>query len=317
MALTAQQIADTVSFHGHLCPGLAWGMRVAEAVLAELGPRDVDEELVAVVETDNCAVDAIQFLTGCTFGKGNLRCLDRGQNAFTFARRADGRALRISRNPAWQMPADALDQPARVAALSAAPLGELLLVEELPSYTPPDKAQILPSRPCATCGQPTMASRLQTLAGRELCPACLAEELAVAAVLRPIGVIHNELVAGAAPSRARSARSVIELDERFAPALLGIAENDRLQVLYLLDRAPANAPLQQRRKTDPAKPLRGVFALRSPHRPNPLGLTTVRLLEVVGSRLVVAGLDAWDGTPVLDIKPYAPEWDDGENPNAR
>ncbi|MCE5258624.1 MAG: tRNA (N6-threonylcarbamoyladenosine(37)-N6)-methyltransferase TrmO [Chloroflexi bacterium] len=317
MALTAQQIADTVAFHGHLCPGLAWGMRISEAALAVLGARDVDEELIAVVETDNCAVDAIQFLMGCTFGKGNLRYLDRGQNIFTFARRADGRAVRISRNPAWQMPEGALDQSAHTAAIMSAPAADLLLVEELADYIPPDKAQILPSRPCAACGQPTMASRLQTLAGRELCPACLADELANAAMLHPIGVIRNELIAGAAPSRARSARSVIELDERFAPALLGIEENSLLQVLYLLDRAPLDAPLQQHRKTDPAKPLRGVFSLRSPHRPNPLGLTTVRLLEVVGSRLVVAGLDAWDGTPLLDIKPYAPEWDDGENPATR
>jgi len=316
MPLTAEQIDDTSAFHGHLCPGLAWGMRIAEAALTELGPRAADEELVAVVETDNCAVDAIQFLTGCTWGKGNLRFLDHGQNVFTFTRRGDGRTWRIARNPAWVMPASAQEQAARAAAVLAAPLADLLNVEELVGYTPPEQATILPSRDCAGCGRPTMSSRLQCLGGRLLCPDCLARELQDAVLLRPIGIIHNDLVAGSAPSRARSERSVIQLEPRYAPALLGIEEHALLQVLYLLDRAPLDAPLQQHRKTDSTRPLRGVFGLRSPHRPNPLGLTTVRLLAVEGSRLVVAGLDAWDGTPVLDIKPYTPEWDDGTNPVA-
>lgn len=312
-SLAPEQIANTSSFHGHLCQGLAWGMRIAEAALAELGPRAVDEELVAVVETDNCAVDAIQYLTGCTLGKGNLRYLDHGQNVFTFTRRSNGRSIRISRNPAWEMPVHAQDQAAQIAAVLSAPVEQLLTIEELTDYTPPENAQILPSQPCAGCGRLTMTSRLQNLAGRLLCPVCLTRELEGAALLRPIGIIHNELNAGIAPSRARSERSIIELEPRFAPALLGIEEHERLQVLYLFDRAPADAPLQQHRKTDPDKPLRGVFGLRSPHRPNPLGLTTVRLLAVEGNRLVVAGLDAWDGTPVLDIKPYTPEWDDGTN----
>ncbi|MHB1357776.1 MAG: FmdE family protein [Anaerolineae bacterium] len=171
--LSSDQISAVVAFHGHLCPGLAWGMRVSEAALAHLGPRSQDEELVAVVETDTCAVDAIQFLTGCTFGKGNLRHLDHGQNVFTFCSRNTARAVRISRNPAWQMPEQAQDQPTRVQAVLEAPLEDLLVVEELADYTPPEVAQILPSRPCAKCRQLTMASRLQMLVGRELCPVCL------------------------------------------------------------------------------------------------------------------------------------------------
>ena len=175
--LAPDQVAATVAFHGHLCPGLAWGMRVAEVALHILGPRSQDEELVAVVETDNCAVDAIQYLMGCTFGKGNLRYLDHGQNVFTFSNRTNSRAVRISRNPTWQMPEQAQDHPARAQAILERPLEELLCVEELTAYVPPEVAQIQPSRPCAACGQPTMASRLQTLAGREFCPTCLAVEL--------------------------------------------------------------------------------------------------------------------------------------------
>lgn len=76
-------IQGTQRFHGHRCPGLATGIRVAEVALREIGPHSIDEEVVAIVETDNCAVDAIQYLTGCTFGKGNLIHRDYGKNVFT------------------------------------------------------------------------------------------------------------------------------------------------------------------------------------------------------------------------------------------
>ncbi len=68
-------VADVTRFHGHMCPGLAMGIRAAEVALTEIGPHAEDEEVVAVVETDMCGVDAIQALTGCTFGKGNLHVL--------------------------------------------------------------------------------------------------------------------------------------------------------------------------------------------------------------------------------------------------
>jgi formylmethanofuran dehydrogenase subunit E len=69
--MTDQATIDkVVEFHGHMCAGLALGIRAAEVGLAEVGPHAPDEEVVAVVETDMCGVDAIQFRTGCTFGKG-------------------------------------------------------------------------------------------------------------------------------------------------------------------------------------------------------------------------------------------------------
>ena len=92
-------IQGTQRFHGHMCPGLAVGIRAAEIALREIGPHSADEEVVAIVETDMCGVDAIQYLTGCTFGKGNLIHLDYGKNAFTFIRRSDGKALRILTRP--------------------------------------------------------------------------------------------------------------------------------------------------------------------------------------------------------------------------
>ena len=93
-----QRIEQTIRFHGHNCPGVSIGIRASEMALRDF-ERAPDEEVVAVVETDMCAVDAIQFLTGCTFGKGNLIHLDYGKNAFSFYRRSDGKGIRILTRP--------------------------------------------------------------------------------------------------------------------------------------------------------------------------------------------------------------------------
>ncbi len=91
-------ITQTISFRGHFCPGLAVGIRAAQWAIEEMGKAS-DEEIVAVVETDMCGVDAIQFLTGCTFGKGNLIHKDFGKNAFTFYRRRDNKSARLVARP--------------------------------------------------------------------------------------------------------------------------------------------------------------------------------------------------------------------------
>ena len=90
MTIDPVLVKQATDFHGHWCPGLAIGIRAAEWALKKLG-KTPDEEIVAVVETDMCAVDAIQSLTGCTFGKGNLIHRDYGKSAFTFYPRQDGR----------------------------------------------------------------------------------------------------------------------------------------------------------------------------------------------------------------------------------
>src|SRR2546421_8753840 len=86
---------DVVRFHGHECPGLSLGIRAAEVAVARLGRHGPGNELVAVTETDACAVDAVQFLTGCTFGKRNLVHRDHGKGAFAFWRRSDGAGVRV------------------------------------------------------------------------------------------------------------------------------------------------------------------------------------------------------------------------------
>ena len=76
---------EAVQFHGHSCPGLAMGFRMTKAALDHFSSeRSVDEEMVAIVENDACGTDAVQFLSGCTFGKGNLIFKDYGKMVYTF-----------------------------------------------------------------------------------------------------------------------------------------------------------------------------------------------------------------------------------------
>ena len=191
--ISPEVIEQTIKFHGHSCPGLALGIRASEWALAELG-RAIDEDIVAVVETDMCAVDAVQFLTGCTFGKGNLIYVDYGKSAFTFYRRSDGKAVRIIAKPGAfrdqrdefvalrkKMTKEGLAPQekkrlneiteARIKRIMDAKLEEIL--EEKPSQgLIPRKARILESLICQNCGEATMESRTRRLFDKTLCIPC-------------------------------------------------------------------------------------------------------------------------------------------------
>ena len=96
MALERNLWEKAVDFHGHVCMGLARGCRVAQAAMQVFKERDIDEELVAIVENDSCSIDAIQVLIGCTLGKGNLIYRDYGKSVYTFIRRRDKKAIRVT-----------------------------------------------------------------------------------------------------------------------------------------------------------------------------------------------------------------------------
>ena len=100
----------------------------------------------------------------------------------------------------------------------------------------------------------------------------------------------------------------IVIDPQYADGLLGIEPGSDLLVLYFIDRARDDV-LQVHPRGDFSRPLRGVFATRSPSRPNRIGLTSIRVLAVNGTTLDVIGLDALDGTPVLDIKSRSDTFD--------
>ena len=94
----------------------------------------------------------------------------------------------------------------------------------------------------------------------------------------------------------------IEIEEPVATALEGIAVGDEIIVITWLHQARRET-LQAHPRHDPQRPLLGVFATRSPDRPNPLGLHRVTVREIAGARLKVGPIEAIDGTPVVDIKP--------------
>jgi len=182
------------SFHGHLCPGLAMGIQASQIALDKIGKHAADEEVVAIVETDMCAVDAIQFLTGCTFGKGNLIHRDFGKNAFTFVRRSDNKAIRVLTKPeAWGDPNDehrqlfakvragsaTAEEKSRFQEMHVAKANRILETapEQLFEVTemtmqPPKKARIHTSIVCAECGEAAMETRIRKFGGRDLCIPC-------------------------------------------------------------------------------------------------------------------------------------------------
>ena len=126
----------------------------------------------------------------------------------------------------------------------------------------------------------------------------------------PVGVVRSQftklegmpLQSVAAPE----ARGTVEVDPQFAP---GLKDLDGFSHLYLVTHLHRGAPggLEVVPLLDDT--VRGIFATRSPRHPNPIGISVVRLLTVAGAVLEIAGLDLVDGTPVLDVKPYVPEFD--------
>jgi len=163
---------DVVQFHGHICPGVAIGYRMALAGLAALKEvRADDEELVAIVENDACGVDALQYLSGCTFGKGNLIFHDYGKSAYTLFSRKTGQGVRIT-SSANAVPASiGDDRAARVDWILTAP-EEVLLNVQLVTIDEPPKARIHESIPCDECGERVMSTRIQESGERKLCIPC-------------------------------------------------------------------------------------------------------------------------------------------------
>ncbi|MBN1956416.1 MAG: tRNA (N6-threonylcarbamoyladenosine(37)-N6)-methyltransferase TrmO [Anaerolineae bacterium] len=121
-------------------------------------------------------------------------------------------------------------------------------------------------------------------------------------VYRAIGHVENDFDQPLPPSVIRAGASRIVLDPSLVVGLQGLEPGRRLVVVFCFHRSQGFELLQHPRG-DRSRPQRGVFALRSPRRPNPIGVTEVELVEIVGNVLHVRGLDAIDGTPVLDLKP--------------
>src|SRR3990170_551824 len=114
--LSSEDFNKCVEFHGHVCPGLAIGFQAARILMERLGVRKApDEELVTIVETDACGADAIQVMTGCTFGKGNFIFRNYGKHAFSLLDRRKGKGVRVCLRPdALQMDSESLSLSKKV-----------------------------------------------------------------------------------------------------------------------------------------------------------------------------------------------------------
>lgn len=123
--------------------------------------------------------------------------------------------------------------------------------------------------------------------------------------LEPIGRVQSKFEEPQDPDEMRREESVLVIDPDYAPGLEGIEESDFLQVVFYFHRSEDYELVAPRRHGSS----RGVFASRSPHRPVPIGVTTVKVLACEDNQLRVKGLDALNETPVLDLKPYAATMD--------
>ena len=167
----SQDLKEAISFHGHFCPGLLIGYRAAKAGMSRLGSvRSGDEELVAMVENNSCAVDAVQVLAGATFGKGNLFFKDHGKQVFTFARRPSGRAVRVALK-AGALGGGGESREDKSRMLLQKPDDELFDIEEA-TIDLPAEAEIRKSVLCDSCGEPVMETRTREVKGRLLCIPC-------------------------------------------------------------------------------------------------------------------------------------------------
>ena len=122
--------------------------------------------------------------------------------------------------------------------------------------------------------------------------------------LYPIGFVSNDRKETAAPESFAETESTLHLVGLPQEVLDGLEPGQDILVLFWFHRRQGYAP-KVHPKGDPRRPLRGVLATCAPQRPNPIGATRCRLIEVGPASLRVRGLDALDGTPLLDIKPFA------------
>lgn len=168
------QYNDVVKFHGHSCPGLAMGYRLTLAALEKLNTmRSEDEEIVAIVENDACGTDAVQFLSGCTFGKGNFIFKDHGKMVYTFICRKNGKAIRASRNPDFlqKVKNNGMSREEMIEAILSSSSCDFAKLEEIEIELPP-KAKLYQNIICDECGETAMETRINLVNDRKLCIPC-------------------------------------------------------------------------------------------------------------------------------------------------
>ena len=165
---------EAVQFHGHSCVGLAMGYRMTQTALDHFSfERAEDEEMVAIVENDACGVDAVQFLSGCTFGKGNLVFKDYGKMVYTFFHRTSGKAIRISRksNFRTKLSDTQISSEERINLILTSPEKDIMQIEEI-NMQEPEYSRIFDTVLCEICGESVVESKIRMLDGKTVCIPC-------------------------------------------------------------------------------------------------------------------------------------------------
>ncbi len=160
-----------VEFHGHACPGLAYGFQAARLISEHWDlKRARDEELICITENDACGVDAIQFLLGCTFGKGNLIYRPRGKHAYSFFQelQEEGRRLVLKRRE-WQG-----EREEKIKAILKEDPRELFLLKR-PHFPYPGRASIYNTIACENCGEGTAEPFIRLQEEKKLCLDCFGD----------------------------------------------------------------------------------------------------------------------------------------------
>ena len=163
---------DIIAFHGHSCPGLAIGYRMSKAALDFLSEaRSEDEELVAIVENNACGVDALQYISGCTFGKGNLIFKDYGKHVYTLFDRKTKKGVRVVFNDRAVTEAMRKDRDQLIDWLLSAPENEIVSLKEV-RIDEPEPARIMKTVTCEFCGEGVMETRTRKIHGKLACIPC-------------------------------------------------------------------------------------------------------------------------------------------------
>ena len=191
---------EVVDFHRHLCLDIAMGFRIAQAAMREMGNEVSNmKQVVAIVDNETCAVDAIQEFTGCTMGKRNLILTGVGKPVYTLMNTKTRNAVRIYCH-FWETfdPDGEFSKRRRHSVSSLATkeeaesfqkelkgkIDEILNASEdklfslkRVSMEPPPKSGKYQSEPCTACGEHTHIGRLQLVDGKKMCKSCAESSL--------------------------------------------------------------------------------------------------------------------------------------------
>ena len=188
--------SQAVKFHGHICPGLAIGFYASHMAMRWLaGEKSPDDETYAVLESCGCGADAVQAITGCTIGKGNLVIHDLGKQVFTFGIRGRPQAIRIALRPEYTPDhrdsgllelsnkvssgeasvEEIVELRRRIEGVCRAILespGEAVFDIRGVAAEEPERQDMSATVACAKCGEPVSANRAKKAGNRYICQAC-------------------------------------------------------------------------------------------------------------------------------------------------